>query len=255
MAVRAYLKLVKEFGGDFDLISEGDDEDSALVYLGKTDLSSAFRVLPLKIKCICWLVFKATDPRDGKTKYFVKKCLPFGASISCTHYQRFSNALKFLLERCTESITDQAITNYLDDFLFMAIRKMFCNALISHFLKLCSELNIPVTLEKMEWASAMIIFLGILINRKTLTLSIPLDKQEKALKLLNDLLGKKKATVKYLQVLMGYLNFLTKAKVPGRVFTRRMYAKFMQYNKILKPFHHVQLDQEFWFDCEVWRTF
>ena len=64
-----------------------------VIYLGKTDLSSAFRVLPMKKYFFCWLIFKAEDPADGKIKYFVDKCLPFGASISCTHYQHFLNAL------------------------------------------------------------------------------------------------------------------------------------------------------------------
>ena len=58
------------------------------IVLGKTDLSSAFRILPLKVKCFCWMILKAEDPRDKKKyKYFVDKCLPFGASISCSHYQ------------------------------------------------------------------------------------------------------------------------------------------------------------------------
>ena len=64
------------------------------VYLGKTDMTSAFCVLPLKVRCFCWLVLKAEGPLDGKFKYFIDKCLPFGASISCSHYQQFSNAFK-----------------------------------------------------------------------------------------------------------------------------------------------------------------
>ena len=64
--------------------------------LGKTDLSNAFRVLPLSLSSLCWVVLKAEDPRDGKIKYFVDKCLPFGASISFSHYQRFSNSLKHI---------------------------------------------------------------------------------------------------------------------------------------------------------------
>ena len=105
------------------------------IFVGKTDLSSAFRVLPLKITCICWLVMKAEDPQ-GKIKFFVEKCLPFGASISCSHYQRFSNALKFLLQFRTGN---KAITNYLDDFLFVAILRSLCNSLIRQFLRLCQE--------------------------------------------------------------------------------------------------------------------
>ena len=223
-----------------------------MVFLGKTVLSSAFRVLPLKISCFCWLVFKAEDPADGKFKYFVEKCLPFGASISCSHYQRFSNALRHILEVRTQR---KSITNYLDDFLFTAIMKWLCNQQIHEFLILCEELAVPVAVEKTEWASTMIVFLGILLNGEQLLLCIPLEKKQKALKLLNDLTGKKKATVKQLQVLTGYLNFLTKAITPGRTFTRRIYTKYANISKNFKPYHHVKLDQEFRFDCEVWRTF
>ena len=92
---------------------------SPTVFLGKTDLTSAFRILCMNKRSYCWLVFKAVDPTDGKMKYFVVKCLPFGASISCSHYQRFSNSLKHILQYRTN--LKKSVTNYLDDFLFVAI--------------------------------------------------------------------------------------------------------------------------------------
>ena len=67
---------------------------------------------------------------------------------------------------------------------------------------------------------------------------------------------KKKATIKQLQILTGYLNFLSKAIFPGRAFTRRIYSKYSGANHLkLKPYHHVRLDSEFKFDIEVWRIF
>ena len=112
-------------------------------------------------------------------------------------------------------------------------------------------------MEKTEWGSTMVIFLGILLNCEAMTLCIPIEKRDNALKLLNDLTGKKKATVKQLQVLTGYLNFLTKAIFPGRAFTRRIYAKYSQIEqgKVLKQHHHMRLDAEFRNDCEIWRIF
>ena len=106
-----------------------------VIFMGKMDLSSAFRVLPLKVKCFKWLILKAVDPSDGKTKFFIEKCLPFGSSISCSHYQRFSNALKHILEYITG--TKRSITNYLDDFLFLHYLKEMCDSLIGAFLELC----------------------------------------------------------------------------------------------------------------------
>ena len=235
-----------------------NDDGSSTIFLGKTDLSNAFRVLPLRISCICWLVFKAVDPRDGKTKFFVDKCLPFGASISCAHYQCFSNALKHIPQARTNS--QDSITNYLDDFLFIAYLRSICNHLINSFLSLCKEIGVLVAQEKTVWATTLIVFLGILLNGNQLTLSIPLEKKQKALQLLRDITATHKTTIKQIQILTGYLNFLTKAIFPGRTFTRRMYAKclaleFSKSGKKLKQHHHITIDSEFRFDCKIWETF
>ena len=66
---------------------------------------------------------------------------------------------------------------------------------------------------------------------------------------------RKKSTVKQLQVLTGFLNFLSRSIFPGRAFTKRIYAKFAFASRKLKHYHHVRLDKEFKFDLEVWRLF
>ena len=111
----------------------------------------------------------------------MEKYLPFGASISCSHYQHFSNALKHILEYKLGWRKDQAITNYLDDFLFLALLEMFCNEMICRFLELCQQLNLPVALEKTEWGNTVVVFLGILMDGQHHILSIPIAKQVKAL--------------------------------------------------------------------------
>ena len=83
--LRLFNEAVAELKHDGINLSEPGAQPT--VFLGKTDLSAAFRMLPLLIKCIYWLVFKVKDLVDGKTKYFIEKCLPFGESISCSHYQ------------------------------------------------------------------------------------------------------------------------------------------------------------------------
>ena len=225
---------------------------SKVIFIGKTDLSSAFRALPLKRSCFAWFIMKVEDRRDGRIKYFVEKCLPFGASISCSHYQCFSNALKHIAKVWSGTVRKH-ITNYLDDFLFVALTKLLCNGMITDFLQLCQELRIPVAIEKTEWADTLMMFLGILLDGKNLVLSLPIEKQEKALRLLNEVLSKRKITVKQVQVLTGFLNFLSKAIFAGRTFTRWMYSKYT--NCQLKPFHHIKVDNEFKLDAEIWKTF
>ena len=224
------------------------------VFMAKSDLMSAFRMIPICKEDWCWLTMKAEDPVEGGMRYFVDKCLPFGASISCSHFQRFSNALKFLVEYITGK--NHHLVNYLDDFLFIENTRKECNSMVRSFLDLCEDIKLPVSLDKTEWACEKIVFLGILLDGKNLILAIPVEKRDRALRLLEYFSDKKKATVKQLQVLTGYLNFLTKAIFPGRAFTRRIYAKYSgAKNSNLKPFHHVRLDAEFKFDLEVWKTF
>ena len=85
-------------------------------HIAKSDMKSAFRNLGIKPEHWKYLVMKATNPLDGKTYYFVDKCLPFGTSISCSHFQRFSNAVKHIVQFKTK----KDLVNYMDDFLFAA---------------------------------------------------------------------------------------------------------------------------------------
>ena len=105
-AIQACIDLMKQL------------QDNASIYYLKSDLVSAFRILPLKISNFKWLVLKAVDPKTGRACYFVDKCLLFGASISCALFQEFSNALQHITEFVINGNTKKILTNYVDDFLF-----------------------------------------------------------------------------------------------------------------------------------------
>ena len=100
-------------------------------------------------------------------------------------------------------------------------------------------------------------------------MNIPLEKRDRVIEMLSEIINKK-VTVKQLQQLCGYLNFLSKAIVPGQTFTRCMYAKyssFTSFGKIqahsdmlsndlkLKQHHHIRTDIEFKLDCSIWLRF
>ena len=258
-AVDNCLRLRQEIEDLEDVNNDGKDPQT--IFMSKTDLKSTFRILPLQKDCFPWLIFMAVNPLTGETQFFVEKNLPFGHSISCALFSKVSNSLKHLFEFMTGR--KHVVTNYLDDFLFIAESRRSCNYLVRKFLELCDRVNIPVATEKTEWATNQITFLGILLNGDSMTLGIPMEKRNRALDLVNQFIDKKKATVRELQVLCGYLNFLNKAIFPGRAFTRRMYAKYSyvtgncvsKSEGMLKPHHHIRLDAEFKYDCKVWREF
>ena len=60
-------------------------------------------------------------------------------------------------------------------------------------------------------------------------------------------------TVHKIQKLCGFLNFLCRVIVPGRAFTRRLYALTAGNN--LKPHHHIRLKPETKLDLIVWQSF
>ena len=89
---------------------------------------------------------KAENPLTGKIVYFVDKCLPFGASISCSHFQTVSNGLKHITGYLIRK--RNCITNYMDDFLFIDITRCGANYSLQVFCNMCEDIAFPVSEEK-----------------------------------------------------------------------------------------------------------
>ena len=71
--------------------------------------------------------------------------------------------------------------------------------------------------------------------------------------LINELINRKKVKIHQIQKLTGFLNFLCRAIVLGRAFTRRMYA--YTAGNVLKPHHHVKMTAETRADLAMWLLF
>ena len=118
------------------------------LFFSKTDLKSAFCLIPGKPEDFSLLTMKTAHPKSGKNYYFFDKCLAFRASISCTVFQSFSDCLVYIIE--LKMGDSSFVTNYLDDFIFYAESEEMCNLMVSKFLELCEEINCPVSSEKTE---------------------------------------------------------------------------------------------------------
>ena len=211
-------------------------------------MSMAFRNIPVDKKSCCFLILKATHPVSGETYYFVDKCLPFGALIRCAIFQEFSNSIAYLVRYRT----NKPLVNYLDNFLFAALWKALCNGQVRVFLDICDSICFPVSLEKTFWDTQLLTFLGLLIDTVNQRISIPVNKLEKARKLVGDNVNKlnKKITLRKLQQLTGFLNFLCRCVVPGRAFLRRLNS--LGSNEKLLPHHHMRISAESRLDMEIW---
>ena len=189
---------------EFDQAVRRCIEEGVGCAIAKSDMSSAFRHLGIKKKHWPYLIMKAVSPLDGKTYYFVDKCLPFSASISCSHFQAFSDAVAFLVQSRTLKCT----INYLDDYFFAAICKALCDMQVRTFIEICKMIRFPVSLEKTFWGTTQLTFLGMLLDTIKQIVAIPEEKVLKGRVLITGILNKKKVTVHKLQSLCGFFNFL-----------------------------------------------
>ena len=177
--------------------------------------------------------------------------MPFGAAINCSHFQWFSNAIAHLVKFRTK----RDLVNYLDDFLFAALMRLICNRQLQTFLDICSKVKFPVSMEKTHWVTNLITFLGFLIDTMRQLVMVPIEKLNKAKEMITKMMESKhsKATVLQIQKVAGFLNFLCRCVIPGRAFTRRLYA--LTANSNLKQHHHVRLSQEVKLDLKMWLEF
>ena len=219
--------------------------------IAKSDMSSAFRQLGVKAEHWVWLVLKCKSPIDGKMYYFVDKALPFGSSISCAYFQEFSRAIAWIVSfrTCKKNLS------YLDDYFFVALLMMMCNRQVEQVLLVCKAVNFPVNMEKTFWATTKLTFLGLLLDTVNQVVCIPVEKVLKGRTIVANLLSKCKATVHQFQQLCGYLNFLCHCVVPGRAFTRRLYAATVGKCTLLKSHYHVNISGEVKVDLKVWQQF
>ena len=224
-------------------------------HIARSDMTAAFRNLGIMKRHWRYLIMKAKSPIDNKYYYFYDKALPFGSSISCSHFQCFSCTVAHLVIWRT----GRPLVNYLDDYLFAALIRRHCNQQVQVFLQICERINFPVSLEKTFWGSTLMTFLGFLLDTINQRVCIPLEKNSRAINMIEFILSKvekgkqTKVTVLQVQRICGFLNFLGHAVVPGRAFTRRLYSLLM--NKNLKPHYHVRLNRQLVADLEMWLIF
>ena len=132
--------------------------------------------------------------------------------------------------------------------------KALCDGQIRAFLEICDLICFPISLEKTEWGTTVITFLGFLIDAVNQIVGIPVEKVERAKCAITEVLNKKskKVTVHNLQKLCGFLNHLCRCIIPGRAFTRKLYP---YTGNNLMPHHHVRVNHEMRSGLTMWLTF
>ena len=212
--------------------------------LGKADIKNAFRLMIISPDDFPLLGFMF----DGQ--YFFDRCLPFGLSYSCALWEKFAHFLHYAVR---ESCTVGELEHYLDDFLFGGeAGTTDCQEIMTSFFKTCGKMGVPVADEKTEGPQTIIIFLGFELDSILMEVRIPKDKIMKLQSLIEEILHKSSITLEVMQSLLGSLNFMCRAIVPGRPFCRRL---INATRGITKPYHHIRISKAMRLDLQTWLTF
>ena len=212
-------------------------------YMSKTDVQSAFRIMPIHRSDYHLLGF------SWEGEYYYDKAVPFGASSSCRLFEATSKALEWI------AITKpccMAVVHLLDDFLFLNSTMQGYMHDLNTFLTLCKDISVPIAVDKTVDACTSITFMGICLNSDQMQASLPDDKMLKCRELLQLYSRKDSCTLRELQSLLGYLNFCCSIITCGRAFLRRLTNLTIG---IQKPFHHIRLNREVKSDLCVWLSF
>ncbi|XP_061488169.1 uncharacterized protein LOC133387438 [Rhineura floridana] len=212
--------------------------------MGKCDIKSAFRLLPVHPGDFELLGFAFMG------KYYVDRALPMGCSISCSVFERFSSFLEWAVRRRGGR---QSVVHYLDDFLFAGPADSgACQAFMEQFAGMAGELGVPLVAEKTEGPSTTLTFLGIDIDTVAQCCRLPPNKLVALKGKISEVVGAKKVTLATLQQLAGHMNFACRVVSPGRAFLQRVYDAMAGLSH---PHHHTRVTAALREDLTVWSTF
>ena len=212
-------------------------------FLAKTDIASAFRIIPIR-------------PQDyellgmfWKGQYYYDKCMPMGCSSSCQTFEMLSTSIEWIAKM---HLHISHIIHILDEFFLAAPSYHQCSNDLDNLLLLCDYLGIPVAPKTTLGPVQVLSFAGIELDTLVMEARLPADKLAKSRSLVSALLCRKRVTIREIQSLIDLLNFACSVVVLGRAFLRRL----IDLTKGTHVAHHlIRLTKSARADLQMWQQF
>jgi hypothetical protein len=212
--------------------------------LATADIKTAFRLLRIWPGDFDQLGFSFYG------NFYFDKCLPMGAAVSCSLFEKFSSALHWYTEFCSQ---DKNIIYYLDDFLFGGEDSTTqCFDALTTFQKVRKKWGVPLAEEKTVLPVKTLTFSGIEFDTVAMELRLPCEKLTELRQRIKLLLGCKNTTLREIQSIIGLLNFACQVVAPGRAFCRRLIDATC---KVKKSWHKVRISVGMKKHLQVWLNF
>ena len=183
--------------------------------MAKTDIKSAFRIIPIHPSDFPLLGMKLDN------QFYYDVSLPMGLFSSCAFFEAFSSSSEWI--SAVYRFGSSGVFYIVDDFLFIAKTETKCRTDLSNFLRLCGHLGVPICPGENRWAPISGHSVCGLNTRFSKTGSPFAGRQASKCRLLLESFRKRrKLTLREVQSLLGLLTFTCSVMVPVRPFLRRM---------------------------------
>jgi hypothetical protein len=144
------------------------------------------------------------------------------------------------------------VISYLDDFLILESSQERCQEAHDCLLELLQRLGFEINFDKVVPPCQALTFLGVFIDSRNRTLSLPEDKLGKLQTLLHDWQCRRKVTKRELQHLVGKLSWAARVVRGGRTFLRRLIDLSC---KLQRAHHRIRLNSSARADISWWATY
>lgn len=211
--------------------------------LAKIDIKNAFRLLPVHP------ADRHLLGMEWRGLIYIDSCLPFGLRSA----PRLFNTLADLLSWIAQSRGVSFSIHYLDDYLTIGpAGSAVCQQNLNTFKTICSELGVPLALEKVDGPTTCLTFLENMLDTHRMEIRLPSDKLTRIQREVSSWLQKRSATKRQILSLVGLLQHATKVVKQGRTFVARMYKTAAKVKELA---YYTRLSKEFKSDLFWWHFF
>ena len=208
------------------------------VKMFKRDLSKAYRQLWASPSSVHLLGY------SFENRFYYDVSLSMGSASSAYCCQRTTDAIVHIHKKKQfDSI------NYLDD-LGGAECENKAEESYNYMGEILQEVGIRESKSKACPPAFIMIFLGVLFNSFTMTMTITEDRLIEIRNMLKEWIGKKKANLKEVQSILGKLNFAAGTVRAGRIFVARLINelhRFPQNGNRMKISVNMKKDIQWWY--------
>ena len=213
-------------------------------YLSKIDLADAFKHILVREEDWKLLGCTVTDA-TGRLNHYAKTVLPFGLRSSPCLFNKYANALEYIMQQ--NGIT--SVVHYIDDYVTWHTSLATCQRNFDIMLQTCDMLGFSVQPSKVVPPSTCTEILGIVIDTQLQQLRISSERLTEIMSELQVWNNKRSTTKRKLLSIVGKLSFVAKVVRCGRTFTRRL----IELSKKPKYLHHrVRLNKAARSDIKWW---